>query len=241
MRGGVARMSDETKRQDQGTGSFLGHESQQEARDPLYALVSMIQKLKQRRMTANELYVRRVLKDQVGLSEHDIDSLFGHAIHGYMIRRLSVKQNIEPIVLYLRSIGIIGSALVDMIVREPLILCTSVDDVYMVYGWLTRIVSHGTAPCAPVAVLLACPRLVMDMATNIEDLEQAEQMIKTACITNTTRMPPGDILKTFVCQYPDAFYSLVKDTRGWNKAVVDQYIKAIDEYLVHHLYDGPGP
>lgn len=169
--------NNETLETSSGTRTF----SSQEVVDPLYALVTMIQKLKQKRTTANELYVRRVLRDQIGLSERDIGSLFGQK-NASILRRLSVKQNIEPVVLYLRSIGIVGSALVDLIVHEPSIMCTSVDHLHNVHEWLKQIVSSGfehmnnsVTSCAP-AVILRCPRLVT--VVSLEDLEKAARALE---------------------------------------------------------------
>ena len=186
--------------------------------DPLYALVSMIQKLKQKRTTANELYVRRVLKDQVGLSEQDVETIFDKTNPSIM-RRLSVKQNIEPVVLYLRSIGIVGSALVELIVREPMIMCTSVDHLYTIHEWIQRVISRGnsSASRAP-AVILQCPQLATKISP--EDLDKAAGALD--------KYP--EILETFVWKYPDQFCRFVEDVRD-NENLADQYINTLKKNI----------
>lgn len=213
----------------QGDSDALCQEESTSSGDPLYALVAMIQKLKQKR-TANELYVRKVLRDQVGLSEHDLATFFDHT-HAYEMRRLSVKQNVEPVVSYLRSIGIVGSALVDMIVREPLILRTSVDDLFLIYEWIEHILSHSEDSASAAnptslapAVLLKCPRLATDISP--QDLRDAAQTFKTSCVR---RMIPiethQNLLKTFLWEYPDQFCEFVKDTREHKD--IDHIVKAL--------------
>lgn len=186
--------------------------------DPLYALVTMIQKLKQKRTTANELYVRRVLKDQVGLSEQDVENIFDKK-NASIMRRLSVKQNIEPVVLYLRSIGIVGSALVELIVREPMIMCTSVDHLYTIHEWIERVISrdNSSASRAP-AVILQCPRLATKISP--EDLDKAAGALDEY----------PEILETFVRKYPDQFCRFVEDMRD-NENIADQYINTLKKNI----------
>jgi hypothetical protein len=208
--------------------------SSHEVVDPLYALVTMIQKLKHKRITANELYVRRVLRDQIGLSERDIGSLFGQE-NAPILRRLSVKQNIEPIVLYLRSIGIVGSALVDLIVCEPSIMCTSVDHLHNVHEWLKQRVSpdsnhtsnNGTSH-AP-AVILRCPRLVTRVS--LEDLEKAARVLERSCLHEYP-----NLVETCVLKYPDQFCRFVQEARD-NEDLIDQSIKDLMTVMDASVHD----
>jgi hypothetical protein len=203
-------------------------------RNPLYALVKMMTHLKQKRTTANEMYVRRVLQEQIGLSEYDLDRIY-HSNHSstravvgdkkeMMIEhsnnnnnngvfRLSVRHDIEPVVYYLKSIGITGSALVDLIVQKPLILGRSVeqvliplvdtlrdamDDVHGTAGDHNRHTMNTTSNNRAPAVLLKCPRLAVDV-----DVEQVQRTIDA--LGGVT----GDgVVKVFLWEFPDEFCDL---------------------------------
>ena len=76
------------------------------------------------RANANELYVRRVLQEQVGLDPEDVQHLWDTAPHVF---RLSVRHDIEPTILYLRSIGIHATALKMIVRANPHILGKEVE------------------------------------------------------------------------------------------------------------------
>lgn len=197
--------------------------------DPLYALVTMIQKLKQKRTTANELYVRRVLRDQIGLSEKEIGSLFGQK-NASILHTISVKQNIEPVVLYLRSIGIVGSALVDLIVREPFIMCTSVDHLYNVHEWLKRTLSPHVKTTASPAVILQCPQLVT--MVSLEDLDMAARALERSC-----EHTYPNLVQMCIWKYPDQFCRFAQEMRDNSDMDHQQYIMTIINALQHNQDD----
>lgn len=78
-----------------------------------------------RRASANEVYVRRVLQEQVGVDPFDLDLL---SLRRPEVFRLSVRHNIEPVTSLLRSRGLTGSALARVVAQAPGVLFTSVED-----------------------------------------------------------------------------------------------------------------
>lgn len=93
----------------------------------IHRLVLLVTNL--RRASANEHYVRRVLQQQLGIAPIDLDLMH---LHHPEIFRLSVRHCIEPVVGYLRSQGLSGSALAHILARAPAVLGQSVEDEIMV-------------------------------------------------------------------------------------------------------------
>lgn len=89
----------------------------------IHRLVLLVTNL--RRASANEIYVRRVLQEQVGVDPFDLDVL---SLRRPEVFRLSVRHNIEPVTALLRSRGLTGSALARVIAQAPGVLFTSVED-----------------------------------------------------------------------------------------------------------------
>ena len=89
----------------------------------IHRLVLLVTSLN--RASANEIYVRRVLQQQLGIHPLELDLL---SLHHPEVFRLSVRHSIEPVVGYLRSQGLTGSALVHVISRAPGILSSSVEE-----------------------------------------------------------------------------------------------------------------
>eukprot|EP00889_Picochlorum_renovo_P001429 jgi/Picre1/28459/NNA_003863.t1 len=118
----------------------------------------MVTTLKQKRKSANEYYVRRVLREQVGFTEYDVDRMWNSPVERRVFQ-LSVRNNIEPVVSYLKSLDITASALVSILTEEPLILSKPVDDhIIPIVTWLFNVVGNQ----AP-AVLLRCPKLMLQV------------------------------------------------------------------------------
>ena len=72
----------------------------------LHRLMMLMTSLHER-VGMNELYVRKVLAEQIGLSPMDLDS-WAMDPDKKSIFRLSVRKDIEPVVNYLRSQGVTG-------------------------------------------------------------------------------------------------------------------------------------
>jgi hypothetical protein len=211
--------------------SYACHDDETTSTNPLFALVKMMTTLKHKRTTANEMYVRRVLQEQIGLSEYDLDRMYynkNHTSTGVFggkkemvdnnddnngVFRLSVRHDIEPVVYYLRSIGITGSALVDLIVQKPLILGRSVekvliplvdtlrdamDDVHSTAGDHNRHTMNTASNTRAPAVLLKCPRLAVDV-----DVEQVQRTIDAL-----GGVTGGGVVKVFLWEFPDEFCDL---------------------------------
>ncbi len=80
------------------------------------------------RASANEIYVRQVLQQQIGIHPLELDLL---SLHHPQVFRLSVRHSIEPVIQYLRSQGLTGSALAHVISRAPGVLSSSVEEQIM--------------------------------------------------------------------------------------------------------------
>jgi hypothetical protein len=70
------------------------------------------------------MYVRRNLQ-KLGIHPLELDLL---SLHHPDIFRISVRHSIEPVIQYLRSQGLTGSALAQVICRAPRVLSSSVED-----------------------------------------------------------------------------------------------------------------
>jgi len=91
----------------------------------IHRLVLLVTSLN--RASANEMYVRRNLQ-QIGIHPLELDLL---SLHHPDVFRLSVRHSIEPVIQYLRSQGLTGSALAHVISRAPQVLSSSVEDQIM--------------------------------------------------------------------------------------------------------------
>ena len=69
-----------------------------------------------------------MLQQQLGIDPLDLDLMF---LHHPEVFRLSVRQSIEPVVGYLRSQGLSGSALAYVLSHAPTVLSRSVEDELM--------------------------------------------------------------------------------------------------------------
>jgi hypothetical protein len=91
----------------------------------LHRLVVLATRL--RHMSANEVYVRHMLSEQVGISPRVLDAMAVRPEHRFIFR-LSVRHSIEPVVSYLRSQGLTGSALALVLTQAPQMLARDVDE-----------------------------------------------------------------------------------------------------------------
>ncbi|KAL4532201.1 hypothetical protein Ndes2526B_g08833 [Nannochloris sp. 'desiccata'] len=91
----------------------------------IHRLVLLVTSLN--RASANEIYVRRNLQ-QIGIHPLELDLL---SLHHPDVFRVSVRHSIEPVIQYLRSQGLTGSALAQVISRAPGVLSSSVEDQIM--------------------------------------------------------------------------------------------------------------
>lgn len=107
-----------------------------------------------RRETANEQYVKRVLRKQIGLDDFDIQHMWLSEEDKHVFR-LSVRHNIDPVVSYLKSQGVRGSALTWLIRKCPGVLRADVDD--QLIPLMDFLV--GELGDRGVGVLVRCPRL----------------------------------------------------------------------------------
>jgi hypothetical protein len=106
-----------------------------------------------RRQSANEVYVKRVLKEQVGLDEYDIERMWQCGEYSGQVFRLSVRHQIEPVVKYLKSYGICGSGLHGILREYPSVLGMDVDKELMPMMEFLESVLEGRSP----ALLLRYP------------------------------------------------------------------------------------
>ena len=222
--------------------------------NPLYALVKMMTKLKHKRTTANEMYVRRVLQEQIGLSEYDLDRICnscynntppGHGDKNMAennnadrrgVLRLSVRHDIEPVVYYLRSIGITGSALVDLIVQKPLILGRSVEHVLIpLLDTLHRAMDDGydtsstSSNNRAPAVLLKCPRLAVEV-----EVDQVQ-----GAIDAIGALDGGDgLMRVFLWEFPDEFCdvaALIHSSTAYDD--IDGVVREVVDILMGYQRD----
>mmetsp|Transcript_2601 Transcript_2601/g.5274 ORF Transcript_2601/g.5274 Transcript_2601/m.5274 type:complete len:262 (+) Transcript_2601:16-801(+) len=178
--------------------------------NPLYALVRMVTTLKQKRKSANEYYVRRVLREQIGFTEYDVDRMWNSPVERRVFQ-LSVRNNIQPVVSYLKSLDITASALVSILTEEPLILSKPVDDhIIPIVTWLFNVVGNQ----AP-AVLLRCPKLMMqvtpDQLTRIQDAMQ----------------PREDLLRRYVWEHPREFGVVCRMSRQQQQECIPKILRAM--------------
>lgn len=180
--------------------------------NPLYALVRMVTALKQKRKSANEYYVRRVLREQIGFTEYDVDRMWNSPVERRVFQ-LSVRNNIEPVVSYFKSLDITASALVSILTEEPLILSKPVDDhIIPIVTWLFNVVG-SQAP----AVLLRCPNLVLQVTP--EQLCSVEDVF--------AMQPREDLLRRFVWEYPREFGAVCRMSRQQQEECVPKIRRAM--------------
>lgn len=105
-----------------------------------------------RRASANEAYVASFLQRHAGFDSFTLEYL---QVARPALFRLSVGRDIEPVICWLRSIGISGPQLVELVRHTPSVLSCSVDDqLEPLAAWIA---SMGGDPSA---VLNAYPGLV---------------------------------------------------------------------------------
>ncbi|KAL4427909.1 hypothetical protein ABPG75_001998 [Micractinium tetrahymenae] len=106
-----------------------------------------------RRASANEAYVASYLQRRAGFDSFTLEYLL---VARPGLFRLSVGRDIEPVICWLKSIGISGLQLVELVRHTPAVLSCSVDDqLEPLSGFVT---SMGGDPSA---VLQASPGLVV--------------------------------------------------------------------------------
>ena len=178
--------------------------------NPLYALVRMMTALKQKRKSANEYYVRRVLREQIGFTEYDVDRIWNSPVERHVFQ-LSVRNNIEPVVSYLKSLDITGSALVSILAEEPLILSKPVDDhIIPIVTWLFNVVGNQ----AP-AVLLRCPNLI---------LQVTPQQLGAMQVAVSAIQSGDGLLRHLVWEYPQEFIVVCRMPPHQQQEVVPKMI-----------------
>lgn len=89
----------------------------------IHSTVMLVANLK--RVRINEHYVKKVLREQVGMDPIDVDIV--SMTHPSVVQA-SVRLNIEPVVACLRSHGVTGTALAQFLARYPSILLQDVDE-----------------------------------------------------------------------------------------------------------------
>jgi len=111
-----------------------------------------------RRQSANEVYVKRVLQEQIGLNEYDIERMWQCDDYGGQVFRLSVRHQIEPVVKYLKSYGLCGRGLHTILREYPMILGMDVDKDLMPMIEFLESVLNGRGPAALLRYpwILAC-------------------------------------------------------------------------------------
>lgn len=146
-----------------------------------------------KRTNANEMYVRRVLQEQVGIDPLDLDVM---AMNHRYVYRLSVRHNIEPVVAYLRSQGLTGSALAHFLAGCPATLAKDVDDTLMPLCEFLRARLGDRA----IGVLVKHPPLA-EVAPS--QLRAADQVLKAASV-------PEEHIVLLLWQFPDLFARLAR-------------------------------
>ena len=166
----------------------------------IHRLVTLVTQL--RHVSANEAYVSKVLQEQIGISPIELDIL---SFQNPEVFQLSVRQNIEPVVGFLRSQGLTGSALAHIIAQAPGVLSRSVeDDVMPLCNLLKEVVGASKG----VGVLLRCPRLLVEIERG-RDVEGARGVVGALGGRGATK----EEIALFVWRYPDAFADLVLGVR----------------------------
>jgi hypothetical protein len=101
--------------------------------ESLFTLVSMIEKIKQRRRTANDHYVHRYLAKSIGLSPNQTWGFIAEHNRHYNTP-LSVKQDLEPVVLFLLSTGVTPDQVGSIALKAPLLFrSTRVDELFLMF------------------------------------------------------------------------------------------------------------
>lgn len=105
--------------------------------ESLFTLVSMIEKIKQRRRTANDHYVERYLSTSLGLQADDVDAFLATHNRHYNTP-LSVKQDLEPVVMFMRSTGVSGEQVATLATKAPLIFRKRADELFLMFEWASK-------------------------------------------------------------------------------------------------------
>ncbi len=101
--------------------------------ESLFTLVSMIEKIKQRRSTANDHYVHRYLATSLGLTERQTWGFIAEHNRHYNTP-LSVKQDLEPVVLFVLSTGVTPEQLASVALKAPLLFRSRrVDELFLMF------------------------------------------------------------------------------------------------------------
>lgn len=102
--------------------------------ESLFTLVSMIEKIKLRRSTANDHYVQRYL-EMAPISLTKSQALGFIAEHNrHYNTPLSVKQDLEPVVLFILSTGVAPEQVASIAVKAPLLFRSRrVDELFVMF------------------------------------------------------------------------------------------------------------
>jgi len=99
----------------------------------LISLMTMIDRLKQRRRHASDQYVSRFL-NQLGSSALDVDAFVdAHAVYR---TQLSVKRDLEPVVMFLMSTGLSKEEVGRIAAKAPLVFRKDPAELFARYEWL---------------------------------------------------------------------------------------------------------
>ena len=99
----------------------------------LISLMTMIDRLKQRRRHASDQYVSRFL-NQLGSSALDVDAFVdAHAVYS---TQLSVKRDLEPVVMFLMSTGLSKEEVGRIAAKAPLVFRKDPAELFARYEWL---------------------------------------------------------------------------------------------------------
>ena len=99
----------------------------------LISLMTMIDLLKQRRRHASDQYVSRFL-NQLGSSALDVDAFVdAHAVYS---TQLSVKRDLEPVVMFLMSTGLSKEEVGRIAAKAPLVFRKDPAELFARYEWL---------------------------------------------------------------------------------------------------------
>ncbi|KAL4442109.1 hypothetical protein ABPG77_011370 [Micractinium sp. CCAP 211/92] len=124
-----------------------------------------------RRTGANEAYVASYLQRRAGFDSFTIEYLL---VARPALFRLSVGRDIEPVICWLRSIGISGQRLVELVRHTPAILSLSVDDqLEPLAGFIAPMGGD------PSAVLQAYPGLVAVPVATLEGTRHVLRQLGT--------------------------------------------------------------
>jgi hypothetical protein len=149
------------------------HRSSDDPGDPshrhrsLLTLVSMMEKIKRRRLSANDQYVARYLASTLRLDQKQLESFFDQHTK-YFNSTLSVKRDLEPVVLFLRSLGLSDEEVSRVAAKAPLLFRRRVDDLFEIIEWLGN---RFGDPKAAKAVLVKRPELFV-VDSSMEDIQR---------------------------------------------------------------------